>query len=308
MSGLDEDFLKLSPRGVEVTHNLTLACLLEASAPKPGNVSPIHAFHNTRYEHYLAGSVAVGLTLGVLAEPGIDLSIGKAVYDAVERITKAHSGGNTHLGIIILLAPLARALEVDVETPVELRNNLGKVLEGMDFHDTIWYYKAVNLAKPKGLLPVKKYDVFDKSTQKKVEEDKVSIKQWMDVGKGYNSISYEYVTDYELTFELGLPYITSLRASDEPINLDELVLMLYLKFLSEHLDSLVIGKFDEETAKMVTEDAKKILALHESRDPHAQAATLEFQEKLNAKSINPGTTADLTAAALFVALMMGLKL
>src|SRR5918995_3951284 len=37
-----------------------LACLLEASAPKPGNVSPGLHFHDTRYEDFLASAVAIG--------------------------------------------------------------------------------------------------------------------------------------------------------------------------------------------------------------------------------------------------------
>ena len=37
-----------------------LACLLEVSAPKPGNVSPDRHFHDTRYEDFLASAVAIG--------------------------------------------------------------------------------------------------------------------------------------------------------------------------------------------------------------------------------------------------------
>ena len=40
-----------------------LACLLEVSAPKPGNVSPEHHFHDTRYEDFLASAVAIGPAL-----------------------------------------------------------------------------------------------------------------------------------------------------------------------------------------------------------------------------------------------------
>ena len=40
-----------------------LACLLEVSAPKPGNVSPGRHFHDTRYEDFLASAVAIGPAL-----------------------------------------------------------------------------------------------------------------------------------------------------------------------------------------------------------------------------------------------------
>jgi triphosphoribosyl-dephospho-CoA synthetase len=89
-------------RTVEVTQDLTLACLLEASVFKPGNVSPLHAFHSTRYEHYLAASVAVGLALGQLVRTENEVSIGTAVHNAVHNSLESQSGGNTHLGIILL--------------------------------------------------------------------------------------------------------------------------------------------------------------------------------------------------------------
>ena len=40
-----------------------LACLLEASAPKPGNVSPGRHFADARYEDFLASAVAIGAPL-----------------------------------------------------------------------------------------------------------------------------------------------------------------------------------------------------------------------------------------------------
>ena len=44
----------------EVSAAAQLACLLEVSAPKPGNVSPGLHFHDTRYEDFLASAVAIG--------------------------------------------------------------------------------------------------------------------------------------------------------------------------------------------------------------------------------------------------------
>src|SRR5437762_9690484 len=81
-----------------------LACLLEASAPKPGNVSPGRHFHDLRYEDFLASAVAIGEPLaGAGARP-----VGATVRLAVEA-TARWTRSNTNLGIILLLAPLARA-------------------------------------------------------------------------------------------------------------------------------------------------------------------------------------------------------
>src|SRR3989442_13759141 len=40
-----------------------LACLLEASAPKPGNVSPFGSFRDATYEDFLASAAAIGPAL-----------------------------------------------------------------------------------------------------------------------------------------------------------------------------------------------------------------------------------------------------
>ena len=52
-----------------------LACLLEASAPKPGNVCPGRPFSDARYEDFLASAVAIRLLQvtdagGIVPEPG----------------------------------------------------------------------------------------------------------------------------------------------------------------------------------------------------------------------------------------------
>src|SRR5256886_6745916 len=43
-----------APQAADVAAAAQLACLLEASAPKPGNVSPFASFRDTSYEDFLA--------------------------------------------------------------------------------------------------------------------------------------------------------------------------------------------------------------------------------------------------------------
>lgn len=291
-----------------VSHNITLACLIEASVQKPGNVSPTHAFHSTKYEHYLAGSVAVGLTLGQLASAKEGRAVGELVYKTVGNVKKSHSGGNTHLGIILLLAPLAKAAGKQAGTSGELRSNLKVILNELDSNDAAWYFKSINLAEPGGLLPVSELDVRDESTLDDIQNKKIRVKDWMNISRETNSVSFEYVTDYQLSFETGLPFFNSLLTGNDPRSIDEAVLRLYLKFLSERPDSLVLGKFDEKTAGEVMESAGSLLELYESEDPHAKAQTQKFHEKLSAKKINPGMSADLTASTIFIALTLGLSI
>src|SRR5215212_2984894 len=86
-----------------------LACLLEASAPKPGNVSPGRHFADTRFEDFLASAAAIGAPLaGAGTRP-----LGATIRLAIES-TACWTRSNTNLGIVLLLAPLARAAAASV--------------------------------------------------------------------------------------------------------------------------------------------------------------------------------------------------
>ena len=81
-----------------------LACVLEVSAEKPGNITPSHDFHDTSYEDMLRSAIAVGPELARAGERGVGDTV-LAVVQASRRAAPA----NTNLGIALLLAPLAKA-------------------------------------------------------------------------------------------------------------------------------------------------------------------------------------------------------
>src|SRR6185503_19691287 len=78
-----------------------LACLLEAHAPKPGNVFPGRDFADVGYDDFVASAAAIGAPFSRLA----DTPLGVLVREAVEATTK-WAPSNTNLGIVLLLAPL----------------------------------------------------------------------------------------------------------------------------------------------------------------------------------------------------------
>ena len=81
-----------------------MACRLEATAPKPGNVSPGRPFRDMRFEDFLASAEAIGPAMLHAA----DRPVGTTVFEAVQASMRvAHA--NTNLGMVLLLAPLARA-------------------------------------------------------------------------------------------------------------------------------------------------------------------------------------------------------
>src|SRR3954454_13069742 len=81
-----------------------LACVLEASAEKPGNITPRHDFEDTSYEDMLRSAIALGPELARAGTRGV----GDTVLACV-RATRGVAAANTNLGIALLLAPLARA-------------------------------------------------------------------------------------------------------------------------------------------------------------------------------------------------------
>src|SRR5437870_6334963 len=81
------------PQAADVAAAAQLACLLEASAPKPGNVSPFASFRDTTYEHFLASAAAIGQPLTAAA----DRPLGATIRAAVEA-TARWAPSNTNLG------------------------------------------------------------------------------------------------------------------------------------------------------------------------------------------------------------------
>src|SRR5256885_17258039 len=78
--------------------------LLEARAAKTGNVSPGRHFDDLRYEDFLASAAAIGAPLAEAGTRPLGATVRLAI-DATARWTRS----NTNLGIVLLLAPLARA-------------------------------------------------------------------------------------------------------------------------------------------------------------------------------------------------------
>src|SRR3954447_8380168 len=99
-----------------------LACVLEVSAEKPGNITPRHDFADTSYEDMLRSAIALGPELARAAEQGV----GETVLAAV-CATRRVAATNTNLGIALLLTPLARAALLGGS----LRGRLEEVLDGL---------------------------------------------------------------------------------------------------------------------------------------------------------------------------------
>jgi triphosphoribosyl-dephospho-CoA synthase len=259
------------------------ACLAELRALKPGNVHAFADGHRMTTAQFERSAEAAAAPLAAAGA-----RVGQRILDAVEA-THAAVGTNTNLGIILLCAPIAAAAEAGGG---DLRAALAGVLDGLDIADAELAFRAVVRASPAGLGRVAENDV--------AQPARVTLRRAMADAADRDRIARQYVTAYEDIFDRGLPRLAAagLRKWPDPWAISA----IYLGFLADFFDSHIVRKYGTAVAKTVQDSAIRYDAEFRSAwDPSRQAdALLAWDAALKAKNINPGTSADLTVATLFV--------
>jgi len=268
-----------------------LACLLEASAPKPGNVSPGRPFGDLRYEDFLASAVAIG---GPLAGAG-SRPLGATILHAIEA-TARWTRSNTNLGIVLLIAPLARAALCTAEAGGGvLRAALRGVLAETNVDDARDVYAAIRLAAPGGLGQAADQDVRNDPT--------VTLVDAMRLAADRDGIAREYADSFEATFEIGAPALERARA--DGLGWSDAVVETFLTLLAARPDTHIARRGGAALAAQATRLAAGALADGGVRSASGLKAIDEMDRALRDERHhgNPGTTADLTAASIFVVLL-----
>jgi len=274
----------------EVAVAAQLACLLEASAPKPGNVQPGAAFHDTSYQDFLASAAAIGPAFARVGEH----PLGRTIRDAIEA-TARWVRRNSNLGIVLLLSPLARAaLERGRRS---LRESLAAVLAATTVADAADAYAAIRLAAPGGLGRAPDQDVARPPT--------VTLRAAMALAAPRDAIAREYATDFHLTFEVGAPALR--RALADGLPWSDAVVETFLTLLAAAPDTHIARKLGPDAAAAVTRRAQAVARAGGVRSAAGRAALAAFDAELRdaRNTKNPGAAADLTTAAIFVALVEG---
>ena len=263
-----------------------LACVLEVSAEKPGNITPSHDFHDTSYEDMLRSAIAAGPELGRAAERGVGETV-LAVVEASRRVAPS----NTNLGIALLLAPLASAALAGGP----LRERLDAVLRALDVADARAVYTAIRRSGAGGLHERVEHDVRS--------EPAVGLREAMASASGRDSIASEYATGFALTFGTGVPALAA--ALGDGLAVREAIVELYLRLLVAVPDTLIARKRGADAAARVSAGAREVLAAGGVRTGAGRRALRGFDDALREpdNALNPGATADLVTATLFVALV-----
>ena len=278
----------------------SLACLWEASARKVGNVHPRADFANTNYCHFATSALAVYSAFLYVSN---NTSIGRIVSSAIDR-TRLIVGQNTNLGIMLLLAPLAKAgggwspLE---NRPVggiyDIREELPSVLQGTTIEDADDVFRAIRDCNPGGLGEVSHHDVRKQAT--------ITLLEAMKKAADRDLIARQYANNFADVFDLGIPALLESFAKYGCV--EAAIIHCHFTWLAHFPDTLIVRKNDLATAEVVQRRADDIFRCGGLATSAGRAAgvALDAYLRSDGNRLNPGTSADLVAACLFVALREG---
>ncbi|AGB32062.1 triphosphoribosyl-dephospho-CoA protein [Natrinema pellirubrum DSM 15624] len=273
--------------------NAELALLLEvAGTPKPGNVDRERDLTDLRFEHFLAG--AVGARDG-LERAASGTAVGSAFERAVEGMA-TQEGGNTQFGALLLLVPLVRAAEEDLS-----RSAAEAVVHETTVADAAGFYRAFDHVDVAVDEPPAELDALDvrrgSDAVPALEERGLTLLDIMEQSVPGDGVAREWVEGFDRSFAAAERF----AAADGPLS--DRTAAVFLSLLAERPDTLVATRHDEATAREVTDRAAALVA--DDALETDRRAVEAFADDLVERGVNPGTTADITAAGLFVGLERG---
>lgn len=260
------------------------ACLWESTARKVGNVHRYADFSGTTYLDFALSAAAIGNPLAHANHFGY----GWAVVEAV-RATQSVCGQNTNLGIILLLTPLILC--------DDNHYSVWRVIRKLDRKHTAKLYEAIRLAAPGGLGDAPAQDVRDEPT--------VTVLEAMTLAADRDMVARQYANGFADVFDFGVP---AFLAGFERFGcVEAAVIDCQFRWLATYPDSLIARKRGVTVAEDVRQRAAAVLELGGLATAGGRGAgvALDAHLRSDGNALNPGTTADLVTACLFVALREG---
>jgi len=277
--------------GFQSGHGLTpgrlaeLACLLEVTASKPGNVHRFADLPGLRFTDFVLSAAAIAEPLDQERAQGVGAMVHAAII-ATRRVVST----NTNLGMVLLLAPLAQVAEgVDLAAGVEA------VLAATTVADASLVYQAIRLAQPGGMGEVPEQDLGSEPT--------LTLRAVMSLAAERDLVARQYQNGFHEVLCEGLP---ALRESlHDGQALETAIVAAYLHLLAKHPDSLITRKHGPDVSNEVSRRAAGIHAAGWPVREQAREICDDFDRWLRqpANRYNPGTTADLVTASVCAGLM-----
>lgn len=254
------------------------ACLAELQAIKPGNVHVFADGHGMKVDDFVRSAHAAA---PVIALPG--LTVGQRILRAIEATWDA-VGCNTNLGIVLLAAPLIQS--------VLLNQPLDAVLDGLTQDDAADAFRAILLASPAGLGESARHDVH--------APPQVSLIDAMREAAQRDRIAWQYANGFEDILGFGVTrYCEAMKQWEIEV---WAITAVYLGFLARFPDTHVERKYGREAAESLRQEAlhHEGAFLSCENPKNYLGELLRFDRKLKQAGLNPGTSADLTVASIFV--------
>ena len=259
------------------------ACILEATAPKVGNVFPGRSFVDLQYCDFVRASEISSATFASTTDP-----FSQCVLTATKAV-REELGTNVNLGILLLIGPLFQVdrhggLDGDLE---KLSGQVSHVLKHLNAEDSRRLYEAINIAAPGGMGQVDEMDLSDSPPETFLEA--------MRSASCRDRIAENYAGGYR---DLLLNVVPTVADSIE-MHRDTLVGIsrAHLCLLRNRPDTLIERKYGRTVADEVRRRAE-----FDHDDPNAVRRFDDYLRHGRSTPINPGTTADLIATALYVLL------
>jgi triphosphoribosyl-dephospho-CoA synthase len=264
-----------------------LACIWEATARKPGNVHRYADFEDLTYLDLLQSAAAVASVLPVASLSGV----GKTVLEAV-KATRRVAPTNTNLGIVLLLAPLAA-----VPLSQDLRQGLPRILDTLNVADARAVYEAIRLAAAGGLGRVHEQDIGEEPTK--------NLREVMALAAERDLVARQYANHFHEVFDDGVPAVC--LGLKQTGCLEDAIIYGHLHLMASYPDSLIVRKRGLAEAQEASCRARTVLDHDWPKGKNSQQTLADLDRWLRSEghSRNPGTTADLLTASLFVLLREG---
>lgn len=280
----------------EIAKIAQIASALEVSGyPKPGNVHRTRDYSDMVFEDFIISGIVIGDTIRE-ACTDIDVDnpkLGKYILQAVAETDKWIKN-NTNLGIVMMITPIAVAAAIS-DSFDDIRENVKVVMRNTSVDDACDLYDAINIADAGGMGDQDEYDVASDSAKQELRDNNQTMYDVLKISAPWDMLAREMTSDMPAVFEIGYP--TYHELSQEKSKNDACVLT-FLTILSQVPDTLISRKYGSDEALKVSMMVRDLLNLRD--EPDFAEKLKEFDDFLFKNKLNPGTTADLTAASIFV--------
>lgn len=216
------------------------------------------------------------------------------------------------LGTVLLFVPLAAAAgmtpaENGVFELSELRRNLKRVVEATTPEDAVAVYEAVRIAKPSGLGKAPDLDVNDPASTERILRERITLYQVFQIAASYDMVCSEWVNNYPVIFDFAYPSLMRWLREDGDIN--TAVVHAFLEVLAAYPDTFITRKVGVQKAREVSAMAKEALENGGLKTSNGKEKLRLFDAvlRLDGNNLNPGTTADIIATAIALAVLNGYR-